>query len=389
MPAIGGPAILRLGFRPFFLAAGLWSAVAATLWLLQLAGLGGVPSAFDPLTWHGHEMLFGFAAAALAGFLLTAVPNWTGRLPLRGSRLAALCGLWLAGRLAVATSAWLGPVPAALIDGAFLVVLAGAVLREIAAGAKWRNLPVAGIVSGLAASNLLVHGESLGLADCAALGQRLAVAILVMLIALIGGRIVPSFTRNWLAKRKAVALPRPFGWPDRLAIAATALAGGLWAVAPEWRATGLAALLAAAANGDRLARWRGLSTLREPLVWVLHLGYGWLVAGVALLTVASLGDVLSASAALHGLTAGAIGTMILAVMTRATLGHTARPLEAGAGTTAIYLLVSAAAVLRVASAVAPRAGMTILVLGGLCWIAAFGLFVALYGPLLVTSRRNG
>jgi uncharacterized protein involved in response to NO len=383
-----GPAILLLGFRPFFLAAGIWSALTVGLWLLVVAGQVESPGAFDPLTWHGHEMIFGFAVAAIAGFLSTAVPNWTGRLPIQGRRLALLCGLWLAGRLAVMASGLIGPAAAAVIDVAFLVVFAGAILREILAGPKRSNLPVVGILGLLAGANTLIHLEAIGVAETAVLGLRLAIAVVVMLITLIGGRVVPSFTRNWLAKRKA-GLPAPFGRVDRLALLATALAGLAWVAAPGWAGTGLAALLAAAANGARLARWRGLSTLGEPLVFVLHLGYGWLAAGFALLGLATLTGALPASAALHALTAGAIGTMTLAVMTRATLGHTGQALRAGAGTTTIYLLVTAAAVLRVVAPLLGAGQPLVLVLGGLAWIGAFGLFVALYGPLLVAPRRAG
>ena len=383
-----GPAILLLGFRPFFLAAALWSALTVGLWLLVVAGQIESPGAFDPFTWHGHEMIFGFAVAAIAGFLSTAVPNWTGRLPIKGWRLALLCGLWLAGRLAVMASELIGPAAAAVIDVAFLVVFAVAILREIVAGSKRRNLPVVGILALLAGANSLIHLEAIGLAETGALGLRLAIAVAVMLIAMIGGRIVPSFTRNWLAKRKASALPAPFGWIDRLALLATALAGLTWVAAPDWAGTGLAALLAAGANGVRLARWRGLGTLSEPLVFVLHLGYGWLAAGFALLGLAVLTGALPESAALHALTAGAIGTMILAVMTRATLGHTGQALQAGAGTTAIYVLVTASAVLRVAAPLLGAGQPEVLLAGGLAWIGAFGLFVALYGPLLVSRRSK-
>jgi uncharacterized protein involved in response to NO len=339
--AYQGPAILLLGFRPFFLAAGLWSAFAVGLWLLVFAGQIESPGAFDPFTWHGHEMIFGFAVAAITGFLSTAVPNWTGRLPIQGWRLAALCGLWLAGRLAVMASELIGPAAAAVIDVAFLVVFAGAVLREIVAGAKWKNLPVVGILVLLAGANSLIHLEAIGLAETGALGLRLAIGVVAMLIALIGGRIVPSFTRNWLVKRKAPALPAPFGWVDRLALLATALAGLAWMAAPDWAGTGLAALLAAG-------------------------GYGWLAVGFALLGLVTLTGALPESAALHALTAGAMGTMTLAVMTRATLGHTGQALQAGV------------------DAGQPE----ILLVGGLAWIGAFGLFVALYGPLLVTRRSK-
>ncbi len=384
-----GPAILSHGFRPFFLGAGIWAATVVALWLAILTGRLELSSAFDPMVWHAHEMLFGFVAAAIAGFLLTAIPNWTGRLPVRGWRLGLLFALWCAGRAASGFSASIGPGPAAALDLAFLTAFAGLVLREIVAGGDRRNLPIAAIIALLAVSNLLVHLEALGLAPTARLGLRLGMADVAFLLTLVGGRIVPSFTRNWLAKRGEAVLPAPFGRLDRLAIAASAAAGLAWSFAPEAGVTGALALLAAAAIAARLARWRGHRTLAEPLVWVLHLGYGWLVAGFALLGASVFFSALDPTAALHALTAGAMGTMMLAVMTRATLGHTGRRLSAGPGTTAIYGLVSLAVLARVLAPLMSGSAPILLGLSGFSWIAAFGLFVALYGPLLVLPRRAG
>ena len=377
-----GPAILERGFRPFFLAAGLWAALAIVLWLAMIAGVFTLPSALGPVDWHVHEMLFGYAAAAIAGFLLTAIPNWTGRLPVRGSRLALLVGLWAAGRLAVAISALIGVEAAAAIDVAFLLVFCATILREILVGRNWRNLIVTGLVGLLVACNLLIHLEYLGLAETAALGFRLAITDVLLLITLIGGRIVPSFTRNWLAKRGEKSLPSSFGRLDRLALAASMAAALLWAFLPEGILTGVVVLFAALSNGLRLARWRGHKTRTEPLVWVLHVGYGWIAAGFALLAVSLLTSALPQTAAIHAFTAGAVGTMTLAVMTRATLGHTGRTLTAGPGTTAIYVLVTASGVLRVVSPIVADVESAVVALSGLCWIAAFGLFVVFYGPLL-------
>ena len=385
--AYSGPAILAVGFRPFFLGAGLWAAGAVALWLAQLAGWPALPSAFDPIAWHAHEMLFGYVTAVIAGFLLTAIPNWTGRLPVCGRQLGGLFALWCAGRAAVGVSAWIGPAPAAALDLAFPVVLCAVVLREIAAGRNWRNLPVATIIAVLAASDGLVHLEALGLAPTADLGLRLGIAAVAVLIALVGGRVVPSFTRNWLAKRGEDVLPRPFGGLDRLAVAVTIAAGLAWTIAPEAAASGALALLAAALGAARLAGWRGQRTLAEPLVWVLHLGYAWLVAGFAFLGAAVLVPALPQAAALHALTAGAMGTMTLAIMTRATLGHSGRALTAGPGTAAIYALVGAAALLRVLAPLTALDAALLFGLSGLAWIGAFALFVVLYGPLLVGPRR--
>ena len=376
-----GPALLQQGFRPFFLAAGLWASGALMLWLAMLSGAAALPTAFDPVTWHAHEMLFGFVAATLAGFLLTAVPNWTGRMPLQGLPLAALAALWLIGRVAVAFSAWTGPLAAAALDLAFLAALLAAVAREILAGRNWRNLPVCLALAALLVANALVHLDAIGLAATGAAGIRLGSVVPIALITLVGGRIVPSFTTNWLRKRGEAQLPASFGRFDQVTLFLTMAALLAWAMAPTALLTGAATLAAGLANALRLARWRGQRTFAEPLVWVLHLGYAWLAAGLLLTGLGAWSPHLVPPAAgLHALTAGAIGTMTLAVMTRATLGHSGQALTAGRGTLLIYACVSLAALLRVAAAIAPDPPL--LSLSALFWAGAFLLFAAIYGPLL-------
>jgi uncharacterized protein involved in response to NO len=383
-----GHAVFSAGFRPFFLGAAAWAALAIPLWLLTFAGHIELPSRLAPTTWHVHEMVFGYAAATVAGFLLTAIPNWTGRLPLQGGPLIGLVLLWLIGRVAVLVSARAGGAAAAAIaDLAFPAVFVGVVAREIVVGRNWRNLPMVGALALLLSGNLLVHIEALGWQATAAAGNRLGIATLLMLVTLVGGRIVPSFTRNWLAKAlPGAALPAPFDTFDRIVMALTALALVLWVVWPDGPVAAPAELAAGIALAARLARWRGCGTWREPLVLVLHLGYGWLALGFILLGASEFAAWLPPTAALHALTAGAVGTMTLAVMTRASLGHTGRALIAGPGTVAIYALVTFAALMRLLAPLGGSEYLVLLCLAGVAWSAAFGLFVVLYGPALMRPR---
>ena len=380
-----GAALLSAGFRPFFLIAGGWALVALPLWLAVLAGHATLPSAFGPVVWHSHEMLFGFVQAAVAGFLLTAVPNWTGRMPIQGWSLGALAALFLAGRAAVAFSAVIGAETAALIDLAFPAALLAALGREIVVGRNWRNLPMLGALGLLGVANALMHLQAIGWAMTAALGQRLGIAVVLMLIGLVGGRIIPSFTRNWLVKRKVARLPAPADKLDAAALAGSGAALLAWVVAPAWPGVAPLMTLAAGMNLARLVRWRGHLTTPEPLLWILHLGFAWLPVGFALM---ALGPVLGIpdSAAVHALAGGAMTTLIVAVSTRATLGHTGRVLTAGRATTAIYVLVTVAAIARVAFG-AMGFGMLLLQIAGAAWTIAFGLFLAIYGPMLLGPRR--
>jgi uncharacterized protein involved in response to NO len=380
--------ILTQGFRPFFLAAGIWSATALALWIVMLVAGTALPSRFDPLSWHIHEMLFGFVMAAIAGFLLTAIPNWTRRLPVSGAPLAVLMGLWLLGRAVCLASALIPAWLAIVADLSFTVVLVGVAAREIIAGQNWRNLPMVVPVTVLGIANLLMHLEADGVAVPSGLGWRLALAAVIVLISVVAGRIVPSFTRNWLAKRPGADLPAVHGRVDRVALGV--LHAGLfsWALFPAFYPIGLILLLGAALNLWRLLRWRGGATTAEPLLFILHIGYAWLAMGAALLGLSMLDADLPQSAAIHALTAGAIGTMILAVMTRATRGHTGRDLSADRVTSLIYIFVTLAAIARVAAAFAAPWAMPLLIVSACFWIAAFAGFVLSYGPMLIGAQHK-
>ena len=384
----GSIPFLRGGFRPFFFGGAAWALIALILWMFALTGSLALPSHFDPLAWHRHEMLFGFVGAIIAGFLLTAIPNWTGRLPIAGIPLASLFGLWLAGRLAVLFSAEIGPLTAATTDSGFFVVLAALAAREVLA-AKNRNLPIVGLVLLFAISNAIDHVAAGGLIADSELGFRAAIALVILMISLIGGRIIPSFTRNWLSKQGVQhGLPTQPGRFDIVAIATTAAAMAGWLGWPSQQLTGAAFLLAAALQTARLARWSGLRTARDPLVIILHVGYAWVPVGLFLLGLSILTPDMPRSNAIHALTAGAMATMILAVMTRATLGHTGRELRADSGTVAVYALVTVGAVLRVAAPWIPFDYLLMVKVAGGLWAAAFLLFLAFYGPKLVGPRPD-
>ena len=373
-----GPAFFCAGFRPFFLLGALWAAIAVPLWLAAYAHGFPVPGALPPMLWHAHEMIYGYGLAVVTGFLLTAVPNWTGRLPIAGMPLATLAILWIAGRLAV----FAGPVAAASVDLAYTLVLAAVVAREVTAAKRFHNLPVVGTLLFLLAGNALVHLQALDIAYTAPLGNRIGIATLIALVSLIGGRIVPSFTRNWLAReRPQVAAPAAHDRVDTVCLLVIVAALVAWVAVPDTGPSRALALVGAAAALVRLARWRGLRTLREPLLFVLHLGYAWVAVGLVLLALDP-----APGAAVHAFTVGAIGTMTLAVMTRASLGHTGRPLVAGPGTVAIYVLITLAALMRVCAPLSPSP-LLLTSLAGAAWSAAFGLFALLYGPLLIRKKQ--
>jgi uncharacterized protein involved in response to NO len=380
--------LLSYGFRPFFLAAALWAAADVALWIIVLTSGVALPARFDPLAWHIHEMLFGFVMAAMGGFLLTAIPNWTSRPPVAGAPLACLATLWIAGRIACLVGAYLPAALATALDLSFPVALIAVAARELAAAGNRRNLFLLAPISVFAIGNLLMHLQAAGVAVPAGLGWRLGLVCALVLISVIAGRIVPAFTRNWLDARGAERRPATPGKLNRLALASlhTGLFG--WALFPGETRLGWLLLAAAALNYWRLAGWRGAATFSEPLLAVLHLGYFWLASGAALLGLSLLGADVPEVAAVHALSAGAIGTMILAVMTRATLGHTGRPLHATPATIVIYLLITGAALLRVIAAWPISAANMLLMISAACWIGAFALFASVYGSMLLRPRAG-
>lgn len=375
----------RGGFRPFFFGGAAWAVIALALWVCSLSGVFALPTALDPLTWHRHEMLFGFVGAVIGGFLLTAVPNWTGRLPIAGWPLAGLFGLWAAARLALLLSGFSGLWLASILDVGFFLVLGGTAAREVLESRN-RNLPIVGMILLFGLADGLDYLAASGVLPWPDLGWQLALALVILMISLIGGRIIPSFTRNWMVKRGITSgLPTQPSRFDVAVIAATAAALLAWLTGPAEPPIGIALIAAAILQAARLARWKGLRTFADPLVLVLHVGYAWVPLGLGLLGLTLMGLV-QRSAAIHALTAGAMATMILAVMSRASLGHTARDLKANGPTVAAYLLVTAGAAVRVAASLGLidyRLGID---LAGLAWGGAFLLFLIAYAPVLWRPR---
>jgi len=382
----GGLALLSHGFRPFFLFGSVYAAFAIISWIVILRNGMQLPGLFQGVGWHSHEMIFGYLAAIIAGFILTAVPNWTGSLPVSGRWLGVLLCIWIAGRISVAFTQlfWVGLV----IDAVFLVTLAASLWREILAGKNWRNLPVCFLISLFATANVIAH-LGLRFPELAGYGDRLALATAAMLISLIGGRVVPSFTRNWMAKIGIDTLPAVFGSFDKGTLALTAIALLFWVAAPENQYTGITLIIAGTAHLLRAMRWRGDKTLAEPIVAVLHVGYIWLALALVMMGGAIVFPAfLDTSSSLHVFTAGAVGTMTLAIMTRATLGHTGRGISASTMTILIYCLVVIGAIIRVTAAYLPFDYILLLGIGGALWSAAFLLFTIVYGPMLAQRSKG-
>jgi uncharacterized protein involved in response to NO len=375
-------ALWSRGFRPFFLIAALWAAAAMAIWPSFFMGEIGMPTAFSPVDWHVHEMIFGYGEAVVAGFLLTAIPNWTGRLPVAGLPLMLLCALWALGRVSVFTSAKLGAVPAAGLDALFLIAFAAVAGREVIAARNVRNLKVVALVLVLALANIAFHAESM-LAGTAFYASRAGLAVLVLLILVIGGRVVPSFTHNWLVKRGATALPIPFAKADAVVMVLSALVLGLWVGLPDDARVGGCLLAAGAANLWRLSRWRGWATRPEPLVLVLHIGFLFASLGFIFAAIHALApEHISRAAGIHVWAVGAVGTMTLAMMTRATLGHSGQKLAASKPTQAVYLAVVVAALARLAMECLPALALPLMIVAALAWVTAFGGFLLFYSGLL-------
>lgn len=368
--------VFSAGFRPFFLAAAVWGAVSMAIWL---AVLGGAVALADPFAWHVHEMLFGYLSAAMAGFLLTAAPSWTRKSALRGPGLALLWLIWAVARLAMLGLGAMPMLPLAIIQLAMPVILCLVVGRQILAARNWRNLSVLGaLIAYTIADGLFLWEVAQGAPAAQGAGARLGLGAALLMISVVGGRIAPNFTRNWLRRNGLSTLPPEAGRFDIACHAALGAGLVLWLVWPEAGLTGLTLLGAGAVHLWRMRHWQSLRTLSGPLLWVLHAGYAFVPLGALVLGGAILLGA-PASPALHLWTIGAVGVTTLAVMTRATLAHSGGPLVALPGSTLLYLSLCAAALLRPLSGLLPELTLPLQTVAALGWIIAFGGMAVLYG----------
>ena len=383
-PARGLP-FLRLGFRPFYLGAAAFAALSIPLWVAIVLGWVSPPMAMAPLLWHAHEMLFGFAAAVVIGFLLTAGKAWTGLATPRGATLGALALLWLSARIAALVAPY--PLYAAL-DLLLLPLVAALLATVLLRAGNHRNLPLALILLLLAAANSVFHLASLGLIDAAPMGALHAgLALLIMIESVMAGRVIPAFTMSATPGLKLPSRPRL----EQATLAMTAVGLAAWVFAPLGLLPAIALGLAAVLQWHRLLRWQPRVTQSRPILWVLHAAYAWIPVGLALLALAELG-LIGATAGVHALAVGATGGLVIGMITRTARGHTGRPLRVSKAEVAAYALVLATALLRtlvplIVPATLPQ-GLP-LIAAAMAWSSAFALYLWVFTPWLMRTRLDG
>ncbi len=378
--------LFSLGFRVFFALAGLSALILIVLWNAIVKGELSADNYFANNSWHAHEMLLGYSVAVIAGFLLTVVKNWTGRPPLTGDQLGGLCLLWLYGRIVPFYAGLLPDVLIALIDFAFLPVLAFQISKPIMQVKQFRNLIFIAILLLLALGNGLMHAEILGLVkNSAGFGVELIVATIIILILVIAGRVFPFFTERGLSGTLIIRNPLL----DGLAIASAALVFVMQLADISGAFLAIAAVIAALINGARLSGWYVRRIWYVPLLWILYIGYGWIIAGFVLTALSAYSLVLP-SLALHAFTVGGIAVLTLGMMARVSLGHTGRILKASNAIAIAFVLINLTALFRVLlPIVIPDWYSILLYVSTLCWLAAFALFVFVYAPILASSRIDG
>ena len=385
MPEYRGPALLALGFRPFFSAAAVAAILLMLIWLTTWVGRLRIPDYYGSIGWHSHEMLFGYAAAVIAGFLLTAVRNWTGVNTPTGTPLALLVLIWLAGRLVPFLAGLLPAWLVALADLAFLPALALAIAPALWRGSQKVNRIFVPLLLLMALANLLVHLQALGVAGSATRGMDMMLFMVVFLVALLGGRVMPFFTQAVIPGFKATRRQ----WLEYTTMGAFAVLIGLQLFASPPLLTGLVALLLALTQTLRVAGWHHPGVWRIPILWVLYTGILWLIAGLLLLALSSFG-LLGSNLAKHALGVGGIGILTLGMMARVSLGHSGRPIEPARSIAIAFILLNVAAALRVFGPLLPFGAYTFWVhLAGGIWIICFLLFCRVYLPILSRPRIDG
>ena len=375
--------VLRLGFRPFYIGTALVACLTVPLWIAAFAGWISLNLPITPLLWHAHEMLFGFAAGVIAGFLLTAVKAWTGLATPRGATLGALFVLWLAARIAGITGPYL---IYAVLDVALLPVVAVILLRVLILAKNRKNLPLIGVLLLLGGANAAFHLSVMGILDIPPLQALYAgLAMIVMIESVMAGRVVPAFTMSVTPGLK-IKIPR---WSELTTLAVTAVALALWVLAPPGPVTFVACALAAVLHAVRLAQWHPWVTRSRPILWILHASYAWVVVGFALLAVVQLGWI-AVSPAVHALAVGTTGGLIIGMITRTARGHTGRQLQVSSPEILAYVLVMAAGLLRVLMPIAaPQWYVAALVVAALAWSLAFAIYLVIYTPWLLQTRADG
>ena len=378
--------LFALGFRAFFALAGFAALILIVFWNAMFKGTFMVEHYFPDSYWHAHEMLLGYAVAVIAGFLLTAVKNWTGKQTITGDQLASLCLLWLYGRILPFYAGLLPDVLIALVDFAFLPILAYQVSKPIIQVKQYRNLVFIGLLLLLALGNGLIHAEMLGLKEnTAATGIELIVATIIILILIIAGRVFPFFTERGIPGTLIIRNPIL----DNLSIASAVIVFALQLFDFSGTLLALAALASVAVNIARLSGWYVQRVIYVPLLWVLYTGYGWVILGF-ILTALSAYSVVQPSLALHAFTLGGIGVLTLGMMARVSLGHTGRALKASNAIAIAFVLINAAALFRVLLPIAlPGWYENLIYVSTLSWLAAFSLFVFVYAPILASARIDG
>ncbi|MCB1692361.1 MAG: NnrS family protein [Pseudomonadales bacterium] len=375
--------LFSYGFRPLFLCT-VGAAIFLIAWWVGVwfALVPAPVPTMNPVAWHGHEMLFGMVGSAIGGFLLTAVANWTRRPPVSGLPLALIVGTWLLARLVFAYDFDLSPIERALVDVSYWILLAAYMANEVIRGRSYRNIGIVGVLTVFALLCGFFHfdaifGTTLG---SALISLHATVFLVCILISVIGGRIIPAFTGNWLRLREGpdTRLPTPFNWVDRSAILSTIAAGAAWTLAANAMVTSALLLACGCLHIVRMLRWRGHRTLSEPLLFVLHVGYAWLGIGILFLA-ASANNIVPASTGIHALSVGAMTGLIVAVSSRAAMGHTNRAPASDRLLTTSFVLINLAAIARVAASMADT---NWLLLAGSLWCLAFVAFAIRVAPIL-------